>query len=94
MLIQRLRTAMGHYSGTAVEVLLSGAIARIEQMESENERLRGLLTAAQDVLGGAIMLSPREHDLFMELLGLAVADKLSDSPLYSSDKTSAQNHRD
>lgn len=44
------------------------------ELEEENARLRGLLTAAQDVLRGGVSLSPTEHAQFDDLITMALED--------------------
>lgn len=46
----------------------------LQRVIEENARLRGLMMAAQDVLAGAVALTPDEHDAFLELIDLAIKD--------------------
>ena len=78
MLIERLRAAAGHWQGTAIAPLAGAAADRIEALDDENERLCGLLMAAQDVLLGAVLLNSAEHDAFMELLTLAIDGRMKE----------------
>lgn len=79
---ERLRVASSHYTGTAIEPLLKTAADRVEATGEENERLRGLVEFARDVLAGDTALTSTEHGLFLELLTMAVDDRLDSHPLY------------